>query len=74
MNTYKDCYQDSDKNKPEKQIQSALKIEESDMYLLANPKLYLLILMYVFSSKDELYYFLVRIGKKHGLWYLRNFY
>ncbi len=42
--------------------------------MLDNAKLYLLILMYVVESKDELYYFFVRIGKKYGLWYLRNHY
>ena len=51
-----------------------LKVKDSDLNLLANPKLFLQILMFVFQSKDELYYFLVRLGKKHGLSYLRNYY
>ena len=30
--------------------------------------------MFVVESKDELYYFFARIGKRHGHWYLRNCY
>ena len=52
------------------QDQSYRVIEESDLSVLKNPKVYLMILIYLFGSKDELYYFFVRISKQHGLQYL----
>jgi len=52
------------------QDQSYKVIEESDLSVLKNPKLFLLILIFLFGSKDELYCFLVRISKRHGLHYL----
>jgi hypothetical protein len=45
-------------------------IKESDTNFLKNPKVFFLILMFAMESKDDLYYFLVRISKKHGIYFL----
>ena len=42
--------------------------------LIKNPKVFLLILMGAYESKDELFYFLVRISKKNGLHFLQKYY
>ena len=34
----------------------------------------MIILMYIFPSKDEMYFFLVRISKEYGLSYLHKYY
>jgi folate-binding Fe-S cluster repair protein YgfZ len=49
-------------------------VEESDVNLLKNAKLYILILMFTFTSKDELYYFLARVSKQYGIKYLQKYY
>ena len=46
--------------------------DESDINILKNPKLMTLIYLYVFPSKDELYYFLVRWSKKYGIEFLQD--
>mmetsp|Transcript_23938 Transcript_23938/g.36646 ORF Transcript_23938/g.36646 Transcript_23938/m.36646 type:complete len:257 (+) Transcript_23938:463-1233(+) len=46
--------------------------EQSDLLVMENPKVYLLILMFLVSSKDELYYLLTRINKRNGLYFLQK--
>ena len=41
---------------------------------MKNPKLFLMILLYVFGSKDELYLFLIQISKNHGVNILQTYY
>jgi hypothetical protein len=42
-------------------------VEESDRNILKNPKLFFNILMFTYSSKDEMYYFLARLSKQYGV-------
>jgi len=51
-----------------------LKPYDFDFQILNNMKVYFLILMFAFDSKDDLYLYLSRISKKHGVFYLQNYY
>ena len=56
------------------QSQKYMIVEESDVNILKNAKLFFLILMFTFTSKDELFYFLVRFSKLYGIKYLQKYY
>lgn len=58
-----------------KQLRSYVEIDQDgDTNILENPKLLMMILMFLFPTKDSLYYFLVRLNKKHGLAFLQKHY
>jgi hypothetical protein len=46
-------------------------LEDSDKDILKNPKLLMMIWLFTFETKDELLYFLVRLNKKLGIWFLK---
>jgi hypothetical protein len=50
--------------KPEELLKQ---IEPSDLDILKNDKVFLMILLYVYSTKDQLYYFLSRLNKSVGI-------
>ena len=75
MSHQQDFNQPSQDNKKSKlQIKKALEVKISDVSIVENVKIYVLIMMYTFDSKDELYFFLVNISKRYGLEYLREYY
>lgn len=49
-------------------------IEDSDLEVIKNPKVFFLILMFTYQSKDEMYYFLVRLNKRNGIKYVQKYF
>jgi len=49
-------------------------IEISDLEVVKNPKVLMLIFLYLFSTKDSLYFFLVRLNKNVGIAMLQKHY
>jgi hypothetical protein len=49
-------------------------LQPCDFSIIENPKVFMMILVYMFTTKDSLYYFLVRLNKKNGVTFLQNHY
>ena len=55
-------------------MQSYCQLEESDLSVIKNPKLFLMILLYLHGTKDSLYNFLACLNKEHGVSFLQKHY
>jgi hypothetical protein len=62
----------SNKKGGTRETDGQLKVHVWDQELVANEKVFVLILMFVCASKDELYYLLVRLNKRVGLGLLQK--